>query len=357
MTKKILMMPDYRDHNPYQLLLAQALRSPELKPVFSQGYRRILPLYRACQDNSANVLHLHWLTPYLRGKSWLVSLIYSCKLLVDLGLIRLQKITIIWTVHNHLTHDCQYPKLEAWLRKNLFKLADEIIVHNHASIERLQLLHPDLNLDLDRHHKLNVIPHGNYRQIYQPAIDRATARAKLNLPQHGYLYLNLGMIRPYKGIENLLQAWQASSKLAQNHTLLVAGKYLDSAYGKKITALTGATKGVIFQPQFIPAEEMHLYFSAADVVVLPFTSILTSGSLILAMSYNKPIVAPNQGGIKEILETANSLLYDSGDRLGLSKALQVSTQIDLRQLSARVSQISDRLNWHEIAQATAKLYR
>ena len=349
MTKKILMMPDYRSDNPYQSLLAQELRSPSLKVCFPQGYRRIFPLSRAIQDNSADILHLHWLTPYLRGKNWFTSLFYSFKLLIDLWLIRLKGIKIVWTIHNHLAHNCQFPQLELWLRKRIANLVNEVIVHNHSATNCLAIL--DSNSQ-----KLNIIPHGHYRQVYQPAIDSTEARRKLNLPIDGCLYLNLGMIRPYKGIEHLLQIWQQYQFLTIDSTLIIAGKPLDTAYGATISALATKTEKVILQADFIPPANMHLYFSAADVVVLPFTNILTSGSLILAMSYSKPIVAPCSEGIKETLQTANDLLYDPSDRQGLLKALKASTQIDLAELSSRVNLASDRLNWDKIARETARLY-
>ena len=352
--KKILMMPDYRASNPYQALLAQELRSPSLEVTFYQGYRRIFPLSRAIADNSADILHLHWLTPYLKGKTWLTSLIYSLKLLIDLWLLRLQGIKIVWTIHNHLAHNCQFPRLELWLRKNILHLADEAIVHNHSSFNSLA---PLLSLkNPQKNSKLNIIPHGNYRQIYQPAISKIEARQQLNLHTTGNLYLNLGKIRPYKGIEQLLQIWQQNKTFLADATLLIAGEPIDAEYGAKISALTAKSTRAILQTDFIPTARMHLYFSAADVVVLPFNSILTSGSLMLAMSYNKPIIAPRIGGIPETLESADSLLYEPSDRDGLLKALEASSQIDLAELSARVGQISDRLNWKEIAQATGKLY-
>ena len=349
--QKVLMMPDYRSDNPYQSLLAAGLRSQGVKVVFPRGYRRVLPFYRAVHDNSAAVLHLHWLTPYLKGETWLLRLIYSFKLLIDLSLTRLKGVKIIWTIHNHLDHNCPFPKLEIWLRKRLTEIANEIIVHNHSTLEQLQQAW-QLRLS-----DVTVIPHGHYRDVYQPLIAQSAARKQLNLPLDGYLYLNLGMIRPYKGIENLLQVWQANQTIVQPHTLLIVGKLLDEAYGKKITAIATKTKRAILQANFIPSDQMHLYFSAADVVVLPFTNILTSGSLILAMSYGKPIIAPCQGGIQETLRKADSLLYAPSDRQGLVKALKTSTQIDLQQLSNQVKLATDRLDWDKIAQQTIRLYQ
>ena len=351
--QKILMMPDYRQDNPYQSLLVKALRSQLNHPFnyisFVADYRRVFPLFRAVKDNSATVLHLHWLTPYLKGETWLTRLLYSLKLIFDLWLIRLTGIKIIWTIHNYLSHNAQFPKLELWLRKRLTQIANKIIVHNYSTNEYLQQV-GQINS------KLTVIPHGNYRDIYPTAIPQKEAREKLNLPLHGYLYLNLGMIRPYKGIENLLQVWQDNSTLFQSHTLLIAGKPINESYQTKLISLTNKTNQVILQPHFIPSEQIHLYFSAADVVVLPFTNILTSGSLILAMSYNKPIIAPRQGGITETLNHADSLLYDYSDRQGLTKALKASTEKDLKELSNQVRIACDRLNWDKIAQQTALLY-
>ncbi|MGL5074269.1 MAG: glycosyltransferase [Waterburya sp.] len=354
----VLMMPDYRVDNPYQSLLIAGLRSRSvgcaqshlLRVCFPIGYRRVLPFFRAVKDNSASVLHLHWLTPYLKGENYFVRLFYSLKLLIDLRLTRLTGVKIIWTIHNHLAHDCRFPKLELWVRKQLSKIADDIIVHNHSTVKQLQ---HSWRLEAS---KISVIPHGHYRDVYQPAISQIEARKKLNLPLSGYIYLNLGMIRPYKGIENLLQVWQANPTYFQNHTLLIAGKFLDTAYEQKIAALITKTSNTILQANFISSDQIHLYFSAADVVILPFTQILTSGSLILAMSYNKPIIAPSQGGIPETLKEADSLLYDPSDRQALLKALITSTKIDLQELSTKVKQASDRLNWDAIAQETAKLY-
>lgn len=352
--KKILMMPDYRQDNPYQSLLAQALRSQFCQVLFPQGYRRIFPIYRAVQDRRAEILHLHWITPYLKGETWLMRLVYSCKLLLDLWLIHRRGIKIVWTVHNHLAHNCQFPRLELLLRQQLANLADQIIVHNHSS---MNYLYRSWNLDQEKYRaKFTIIPHGHYRHLYQPAVEQAVARKQLNLPGDGYIYLNLGMIRPYKGIENLLQVWQLNQNIFPNHNLLIVGKPLEEVYGAKISALVEQNSKVIFRPDYIPSEQMHLYFSAADVVVLPFKSILTSGSLILAMSFKKPIIAPRQGGIPETLLSADSLLYDSSDREGLLNSLKSSTQIDLEQLSHQVGRASDRLDWDKIAEATAKLY-
>ena len=115
--------------------------------------------------------------------------------------------------------------------------------------------------------------------------------------------------------------------------------------------------GVYTYLEFIEDNRMHLFFSAASVVVLPFKQILTSSSLVLAMSYARPVVAPKLGGIPETLDDANWLLYDPSDELGLLHAFKESMESDLSTLGQIVRQICDRMDWPNIAQKTQQLYQ
>ena len=347
---QVLMMPDYRHDNLYQTLLAKSLKTENAKVIFPQGYRRVLPLVRAVRDNSCDVLHLHWLTPYIRSNTWLGSLFYSSKFLIDIFLVHCLGVRVVWTVHNQIGHNSQFPKLDLWRRKSIAKLVDKIIVHNSCTVDLLIQ-----NWKIERS-KIAVIPHGHYRDAYHPAIDRAEARKQLDLPLNGRIYLNLGMLRPYKGIENLLDVWRSDRDLFQGDTLLIAGKPLDEDYGLKLTELAKSISGVILHSDFIESDRIHLFYSAADVVILPFTNILTSGTLILAMSYGKPVIAPKQGGISETVGRDNDLLYDSNEADALLRALEKSTHIDLEQLSQQIVTSCEKLDWNLIANETAKTY-
>jgi beta-1,4-mannosyltransferase len=351
-TIQVLMMPDYRADNPYQQLLADALLQENVCVQFSQGYRRIFPCFRATQDTTCNmdVLHLHWLNPYLKGSTWFVQLIYAIKVLVDLWLVRRTGVKLVWTVHNQVSHNTPYPRLEQWLQQRVLKLANGIVVHHKIASEIISKTYQV------EQSKLAIIPHGHYRSIYREAIDSKTARERLALPITGKVYLHLGMLKPYKGIETLLQVWHDHHADFSEHTLLIAGKALDENYGVSLAQQAAAVSGVILQNQFIPNENIHLYFSAADVVVLPFSQILTSGSLILAMSFGKPTIAPDIGSIPETLGRANQLIYNPQTSNSLVSPLQKSLKIDLEELSRLVQQECDRLDWQPIAQQTRQLY-
>lgn len=351
-TLSILMMPDFRIDNPYQSLLSQALESQGVKVEFPQGYRRVFPIFRAVSGKSQSfkLLHLHWLSPYIKGEKRLTKTLYAVKFLIDIALTRLRGLKIVWTVHNQVSHDAKFPGIELWTRRILAKLVNRVIVHSHftlAAIARAYQLQPS---------KIEIIPHGHYREIYSPPVDPEDARKKLDLPLGKRIYLNLGMLKPYKGLEQLITLWQ-ERHLSDQGTLLIAGKPQTEAYGQKLKAQIANSSTIKLYPEFIENDDIHLFFSAADLVVLPFANITTSGSLILAMSYGKAVIAPRLGAIEETVSFADQLLYDPKDEQGLLQAIQRSTHISLKELSHKVESACDLLDWAQISQKTLKTYR
>lgn len=348
---RVFMMPDYRPDNPYQALLANALHRERVEVHFPVGYRRVLPIFRAVKGcASIDVLHLHWINPYIKGANWLQRLVYSLKFLFDILLTRLTGTRIIWTIHNRLSHEAQFPGLELWTIRQLVKLVDGIIVHHQAALAELSELYRFSPK------QATVIPHGHYRTVYGEAIAPSEARAILGLPTDGKIHLNLGMLRPYKGVERLLQTWRDHPEVTANCTLLIAGKPLDDSYGQQLMEQVAKTEGAILHLGFVEDHLIPVYFSAADAVILPFENVLTSGSLLLAMSYGKPVIAPRSPGIVETLGSATELLYDSQDEQGLFHALQTSLDSDLATLTQKVCQECDRLKWESIAEKTRLIY-
>ncbi|NET08848.1 MAG: glycosyltransferase [Symploca sp. SIO2B6] len=347
----VLMMPDYRVDNPYQSLLAHSLNLIGTNVEFPQGYRRIFPIWRAIKqsDKKIHALHLHWINPYTKGHQLWIKLIYSIKFLIDIILVKLSGTQITWTVHNLISHEVQFPKLEYYIQAFLLRLVDHLIVHDENAKSALVQLYK-LNLD-----RVSVVPHGHYRDVYGQSTDKISARKKLDLPLHDLIYLNFGMLRPYKGIESLLVAWKEYSSLEQA-TLIIAGKPNTSSYEKNLKNTISNSEKVVLHAQYIEDEDVATYFSAADIVVLPFTNILTSGSLLLAMSFNKPVITPKMNGIPEILGPADTLLYDPQDDEGLKNILYKSTQINIEKLSHLTMEQCQLFSWDAIAQKTQEIY-
>ena len=345
-------MPDYRKDNPYQQLLADGLANLGVEVNFSQGYRRGLPLWRAWRTRPGRqVLHLHWLSPYLRGNGIVARIAYSLRMLIDVGLIRASGGSVVWTIHNRISHESRWPRLERWLQRRLARAVDGIVVHSHAALAELRR---DMPLPAD---KTRVIPHGHYRTVYGPPIDPQSARAALRIPNAGRFYLCFGMLRPYKGIERLIEDWQKAVSRGSGDTLMIAGKSLDENFAARLRMLAAGCDSVRIHNGFVPDSDVPIYFSAADLVVLPFSRILTSGSLLLAMSYGKPVIAPRFAGIAETMGDADDLLYDPEDPKGLERSIGRSTFLPLRALQEKTRQVCDRLDWAAVAELTLDAYR
>ena len=142
-------------------------------------------------------------------------------------------------------------------------------------------------------------------------------RERLGLPLGGFVFVCLGLLRPYKGLEELIPAFRGCRPRLR---LLVAGRppttqptSTGSAY------LAGGDPRIILEPRFIPAEEVQVYLNAADAAVLPYRQITTSGAALLAFSFGLPVVAPAIGAFPNLVTAANGLLYAPGE---LAVALQ-----------------------------------
>ncbi|WP_299938760.1 glycosyltransferase [uncultured Pelagimonas sp.] len=287
---QVLVAPDGRSINPYQQLLADAAAPLGLSMTFLQGYRRVLPLSRAIRTQKPDLLHLHWPSHYLRSDRTFLRTAYCLRTLSDLKLVQMRGIPVVWTVHNLVTHDTPTPRLERWFSSRLAKLADRLIVHSPAAREAVI---ETLGADED---KIDIIPHGSFRSAYGALPDRAGARAALDIAPDRPVVLFFGMIRPYKGVPNLLSAWEALGDQRKDGLLVVAGSVTDDAYGEEIRSQAEATPQTRLELRYIRDDELTLLLAAADVLVLPFENSLTSGTVTLAQDYGLPVVVPQVAG-------------------------------------------------------------
>ena len=145
------------------------------------------------------------------------------------------------------------------------------------------------------------VPHPVY-EIFSNEFTREKSRAKLNLDKNEKVILFFGFIRKYKGLHNLIQSMPKI--LAETKAkLLVAGEFYDDRekYFEQIAKL-GLKDSISVFDDYIPNEEVGLYFNAADVVVLPYVTATQSGIIQIAYNYDKPVITTNVGGLPEVVE-------------------------------------------------------
>ncbi|MCO5383573.1 MAG: glycosyltransferase family 4 protein [Methanosarcina barkeri] len=147
--------------------------------------------------------------------------------------------------------------------------------------------------------KIHVIPHGLYDQ-YGELLDIKAARKNL-LINDEFVILSFGLIRKYKGIPYLIRAFeQLPPQILEKSRLLIVGEVWEDRKELLDQIKTSSfSDRITLVDEYVPDEKVNFYFSAADVVVLPYLRASQSGIAHIAMSFGKPVVVSEVGGLKE----------------------------------------------------------
>jgi len=250
----------------------------------------------------------------------------------------------VFTVHYPL------PSSRAGLTTQRLLLShfDAVVTHSEHGAGRLR---GDVGLDAARVH---VIPHG--------AFDYLTRLPdELPLPSdlaeaEGPVILFFGLLRPYKGLDVLLEAFRD----VDGAELWIAGMPR-MPIEPLLEAAARASGTVRFLPRFISDPEIPALFRRADVVVLPYREIEQSGVLYTALAFAKPLVVSAVGGFTELAQRDGAArLVAPGDSAALAGALSqlVGDPAERDRLaSAAAAAARGPYSWDAIGERTLELYR
>ncbi len=360
---QVLVVP--RDPNPYQQLLYGQVERLGVRVRYLSGPTRshtvnliVMPLvFLLARLRGARVLHLHWMYPFTlpyASRFPVLRLVAQAWFVVLLRTARLVGLHTVWTAHNVLPHGQHFWDDRA-ARRALVRSTDAVILHSSAAGRRLV---DTLGVTPGR---TSVIPHGSYLQHYPDTVDRRTARRRLGQREDVFLFVFFGTVAPYKGVDLLLDAFDRLGDVGAGRPLelLVAGRCPDPGYRGVLRSAAASCRGhVTLHLDHVPDDEVQVYLRSADAVVLPFRSVTTSGSAILAMSFGRPVVVPDMEAFDDL--PGDACLRYEPTRQGLHAALrQVATASPdtLDRLGAAALRHAHALEWDGIARATVALYR
>lgn len=236
---------------------------------------------------AADVVHFQWLTVQP----------------LDFRLLPRDRPVVI-TAHDVLPREPRPGQLRA--QRRLYERTDAIVVHSHHGRERLVV---DLEVPSERVH---VIPHGAFDYLTQLPAEAPLPPELENV--EGPVVLFFGLLREYKGVDVLLDAWRG-----------IGGAELWVVGMPRIPLRTlrqRATPSVRFYPGFVPEAQVPAWFRRADLVVLPYRQIDQSGVLFTALAFGKPLLLTGVGGFPEVAETGAAELVVPGDPGALHLALR-----------------------------------
>lgn len=188
-------------------------------------------------------------------------------------------------------------------------------------------------------------PHPVYDQ-YGSTVDKAEAAYKLSLPPDKNYLLFFGLVRKYKGLDLLLEAF-AKSEARHTYTLLIAGEFYDapSVYEELIQQY-GLQDNVIIHNRFIPDADVKYYFSISDLITQTYRTATQSGISQMAFHFEKPMLVTNVGGLGEIIRNEISGLVASPDPESICERLNYFTRLpDKNCYSSEIRKEKQRYSW------------
>ena len=264
---------------------------------------------------TGKVIHLHWIKEFCKfdfdNRAKTIRAVLGA--MRNLLLIKRRGNKVVWTVHNTFMHENRFVAIEYLLRYFLSKICDDIIVmSDYSRAEFLRMY--------GRSHRIHNIPIGNYIGVYPKTVSKVQARERLKLSLDSKVFLYVGRVQQYKGISNLLRSFRAIDD--PKATMDIAGVCKD------------------FE------------------IELPFKKILNSASVLLALSFQKPVNDPQKGAITEIVSNSvQGYCYEEDSELVRALTRAVATpQNKWKNMCDEAYKLAQTYDWESIGRKLHQVY-
>jgi glycosyltransferase involved in cell wall biosynthesis len=278
-----------------------------------------------------------------------------------MGLYRVLGKKVVLTAHNvnMRRRDADDSAVNRFTLRIQYRLANHIFVHTE-SMKREVI--SAFGVPAAR---VTTVAFGLNNAVPNTELTSAEARQALGIGGTEKVILFFGRIRPYKGLEYLIDAFGRLPRVGQEYRLVIAGQ-ADMADPYWASVVDQIRKddigGILLNPEFIPDREVEIYFKAADVLVLPYRSIYQSGILFLALSFGLPVLASDVGSLRDdIVEGRNGCVFKPEDAADLANTIERYVNSDLcAHLDQRRTEIKSeaarRHSWEAAARTTMNVY-
>lgn len=302
---------------------------------------------------SKNIIHIHWPT-ILYGSKYVLKSLYLLKrnFILLFVLKHFYKVKIVWTVHNLHAHDYPHPWIDRLGSFIVKHFADAVVCQQKSTCGRL-------SVDAHSKQKVVYIPHGNFIDAYGEYVERdRTLRTSLGFSEDDLVLLSFGAIAPYKEnkkiIEIFKKACAAHRTGDRNLKLLIVGKG-SPAHVAKLTACAQGDANIVIRNSFIPTLDVSKYLSIADYSVFYYDdSEMTSGGMILSLSYGLPVITRDIPAAESVTDVTGVVFKTNEELLSIFVGLQEngSRAYDRRAIIDSVASIG----WDRVGSDLIALY-
>ena len=276
-------------------------------------------------------------------------------ILFNLILVKLIFGKVVLTIHD--VESFSDKKGRSFISEMIYKLTDLILTHNKFSKNEI------IRLSKFPEKDIYIVPHGNYTPFIKVQTDKIASRKLLGLPTGKTILLFFGLIKKVKGLEVLLHSLKLVVEKNPDIVLLIAGKPWQNNFEtyQKIIDEHNLHANIILHTKFIPQEDVEHYYCASDLVVLPYKKIYQSGVLMMALSYERPVLVSDLPALVEVItDNENGFLFKSENVVDLSNKLNLilhdTHKLEEVRLKGNIL-ITKSFGWNEIGRLTKAAYQ
>lgn len=272
-------------------------------------------------------------------------------------IMRLLGLKVIYNAHNVMPHESSW--YHSFVMRLVYRVCDLVIVTSSPAMARVR---SEFGV---RPGNIRRIPIGNPGLLDSARVAKGVARKILDIPADHVVLLQFGVIRPYKGIDVLIDALSTMGRDCPKLLCIVVGQCDDIEFlqGLKRRVSLERLDGLIrIRERFLTDRDIELYMSACDAVVLPYREASgQSGVLLLAYAFSKPVIASRVGGLTDMVEHGKSgYLVPAGDPGALADTIRLvlENKSRLHGMGTHARHLNEtKYSWTSIAAATVQAYR
>jgi glycosyltransferase involved in cell wall biosynthesis len=335
----------FKRQYPKWLFPGRTDRDVSKKPLREDGAQHILDsinpitwwgVYHRIKREAPDLVIIPWWTSFWTMQFWTIATLVK----------KFSSAKILFICHNVVDHE--HHVFGKRCARAVLSRGDHFFVHSENDARRLtEVLSPAAHVTHAFHPLYDFFNDG--------AISKTEARTRLGL--EGDTILCFGFVRSYKGVDHLLTAMPLILR-ERRVTLLVVGEFWadKQSLARRVKEL-GIREAVSLLDQYVPNEEVGLYFSAADAVVLPYITATGSGIAQIAYALDKPVIATRAGSLSEVVEEGRTgYLVNPGDPKGLAGAvLRFYKEQKETEFVENIRSAKNRFSWEKIVKLIEEL--